>query len=142
MHRFPYPVKSLGDAVVESAIGAAAHDPRFPAVRPAELDALLVEVSALTRPETLEYRSPKELPGLVRIGTDGLMISIRGAGGLLLPQVATEFHMGPEEFLSQACLKAGLMPDAWLTDKVTVQRFQAEVFGETAPRGAVKRELG
>ncbi|MDA4135250.1 MAG: TIGR00296 family protein [Thaumarchaeota archaeon] len=138
---FPYPVKRLGDAVVEASISAAAHDPRFPPVLPDELDGLLVEVSALTRPQKIVYRSPKELPAMVRVGTDGLIVSAAGAGGLLLPQVATEYHMGPEEFLSQTCVKAGLMPDAWLTDRVTVQRFQAEVFGEGSPRGEVKREL-
>jgi hypothetical protein len=138
---FPYPVKRLGDAVVQAAISAAVHDPRFPPVQPDELDGLVVEVSALTKPEELEYRSPRELPALVRVGTDGLMVSAPGASGLLLPQVATEYHMEAEEFLSQTCIKAGLMPDAWLTDRVTVQRFQAEVFGEVSPRGEVKREL-
>lgn len=137
---FPYPVKRLGDAVVEAAISAAKHDPRFPPVQPDELDGLLVEVSALTKPERLTYKSPKELPGMVRIGVDGLMITAPGPGGLLLPQVATEYHMEAEEFLSQTCLKAGLMPDAWLTDRITVQRFQADVFGEVSPRGEVKRE--
>ena len=77
---------------------------------------------------------------MVRIGTDGLMITSPGPGGLLLPQVATEYHMGPEEFLSQTCVKAGLMPDAWLTDRLTLHRFQAEIFAEVSPRGEVKRD--
>ncbi len=139
---YPYPTKKLGEAVVEAAIAASAHDPRFPPVRANELERILVEVSALTKPETLAYRSPKDLPALVRVGTDGLIVSASGGSGLLLPQVATEYGMDSQEFLSQACLKAGLMPDAWLTDKLTVQTFQAEVFGETSPRGEVKKELG
>ncbi|MDA4122255.1 MAG: TIGR00296 family protein [Thaumarchaeota archaeon] len=138
----PYPTKRLGEAVVEAALAASARDPRFPPVKPNELDHLLVEVSALTKPEALTYRSPKDLPGLVRVGTDGLIVSGSGQSGLLLPQVATEYGMDSQEFLSQACVKAGLMPDAWLTDRLTVQTFQAEVFGEISPRGEVKRELG
>jgi uncharacterized protein len=138
---FPYPVKQLGEAVVEAAMSAAAYDPRFPRVEARELDALLVEVSALTKPEKVEYRSHKELPKQVRIGVDGLMVSAPGRSGLLLPQVATEYDLSPEEFLTQTCLKAGLRGDAWITDKITVQRFQAEVFTETSPRGKVKREL-
>jgi uncharacterized protein len=138
---FPYPVKILGDAVVESAINAAMHDPRFPQVEPRELDGLLVEVSALTSPEKLEPGSPKRLPELVRIGVDGLIVSGFGTSGLLLPQVAVEYRLKPEDFLSETCIKAGLTPDAWLTDKVIVQRFQAEVFTETSPRGEVAREL-
>ena len=138
---FPYPVKQLGEAVVEAAISASAYDPRFPKVEPRELDGLLVEVSALTKPEGVQYGSPKELPKQVRIGVDGLIVSTPRTSGLLLPQVATEYHLSAEDFLSQACLKAGLPADAWLTDKIIVQRFQAEVFSETSPRGKVKREL-
>jgi hypothetical protein len=138
---FPYPIKELGEAVVEAAMSAAAYDPRFPKVEPRELDGLLVEVSALTRPEKMEQSSPKELARHVRIGVDGLIVSNAAASGLLLPQVATEYKMSPEDFLSNTCLKAGLPADAWLTDKIIVQRFQAEVFSETSPRGKVKREL-
>ncbi|MDA4135855.1 MAG: TIGR00296 family protein [Thaumarchaeota archaeon] len=139
---FPYPIKELGEAVVEASISAAAYDPRFPKVEPTELDGLLVEVSALTKPEKLEWSSPKELPKRVRIGVDGLIVSNALTSGLLLPQVATEYKLSPEDFLSDTCLKAGLRADSWLTDKIVVQRFQAEVFSETSPRGKVKRELG
>ena len=137
---FPYPVKQLGEAVTEAAMSAAAYDPRFPKVEPRELDGILVEVSALTRPEKIEFGSPDELQKHVRIGVDGLIISLGGRSGLLLPQVATEYGLSSKEFLTQACLKAGLPGDAWLREKVTVQRFQAEVFSEAAPRGKVKRE--
>ena len=138
---FPYPIKQLGEAVVEASISASAYDPRFPRVEPGELDGLLVEVSALTRPENVEHSSPKELPKHVRIGVDGLIVSAPGRSGLLLPQVATEHKFSSEDFLTQTCLKAGLPADAWLTGRITVQRFQAEVFSETSPRGKVKREL-
>ena len=138
---FPYPVKQLGEAIVEAAMSAAAYDPRFPRVEPRELDGLLVEVSALTRPEKVEYASHRDLPKQVRIGVDGLIVSAPGRSGLLLPQVATEYKFSPEDFLTQTCLKAGLPADAWITDKIIVQRFQAEVFTETSPRGKVVREL-
>jgi len=131
---FAMPVRPLGDAVFEAAIGAASHDPRFPPVRSDELDQLLVEVSALTEPELLKCKS-QDLPNHVRIGTDGLIVSSPGSGGLLLPQVATEMKFTPEDFLAHTCVKAGLFPDAWLNEGVKVQRFQAEVFAETSPRG-------
>ncbi len=132
----PYPVKPLGEAVFDAAVGAATRDPRFPRVEPDELDSLTVEVSALTAPETLEG-PPPELPKQVRIGTDGLIVSGMGTSGLLLPQVASDMGLTPEAFLSLTCEKAGLFPNAWLTPKVRVLRFQAEVFGEATPRGAV-----
>jgi len=133
----PYPVKPLGEAVFDAAVGAATRDPRFPRVEAYELDSLTVEVSALTEPEAVEC-PPLELPTRVRIGTDGLIVTGMGASGLLLPQVASEMRLTPEAFLSLTCEKAGLFPDAWLTPRVKVLRFQAEVFGEEAPRGAVE----
>lgn len=132
----PYPVKPLGEAVFEAAVGAATRDPRFQRVEPQELDTLTVEVSALTQPEELKVR-PADLPKHVRIGTDGLIVSGMGTSGLLLPQVATEYEASPETFLSMTCEKAGLFPDSWLRGNLVVRRFQAEVFTEMTPRGAV-----
>jgi uncharacterized protein (TIGR00296 family) len=133
---FPFPVKRLGDAIREAAIAAASEDPRFPPVTREELGSILVEVSVLTPPE--DFDAPrKELPAHVRIGRDGLLVSDSQSSGLLLPQVATEFGMDQLEFLSQACMKAGLSPDAWLLPRTRVQVFQAEVFAEKSPRGEV-----
>ena len=122
--------------MVESAVGAAWRDPRFPKVVAGELDELLVEVSALTQPELIKSE-PIDLPQQVRVGTDGLIVSHPGKSGLLLPQVASEMKLRPQEFLSLTCQKAGLFPDSWLTGNVEVQRFQAEVFAEASPRGPV-----
>jgi uncharacterized protein len=128
-----YPTKPLGEAIVEAAIGAAGYDPRFSRVEPRELGAILVEVSALTKPEQLRYSSPLELPHLVKTGVDGLIVSNSYTSGLLLPQVATEYNMNSEDFLSHTCLKAGLRADAWLTKGLTIQKFQAEIFSEASP---------
>ena len=49
--------------------------------------------------------------------------------GLLLPQVATEWHWNAETFLAHTCHKAGLPRDAW-QHGAKVWRFEAEVFGE------------
>jgi len=135
---FPYPVKKLGDAIRESAVAAASEDPRFPPVGREELDSIIVEVSILTLPKDLDAPR-REMPSRVRIGKDGLMISRSYNSGLLLPQVATEFGMDQVEFLPQACVKAGLPPDAWLDPATRVQVFQAEIFAEKKPRGEVVR---
>jgi uncharacterized protein (TIGR00296 family) len=79
----------------------------------------------------------KDLPSKIRVGEDGLMISTASAGGLLLPQVATEQGWEAEEFLNQACLKAGLSPDSWLLPTTKVETFQADIFAEKTPRGEV-----
>ena len=139
---FPYPVKPLGEAIQAAAVAASTEDPRFPPVARGELDSVVVEVSILTKPEVLGSPSPRDLPKIVRVGVDGLIISRLGMSGLLLPQVATEFGMDAVEFLSQACMKAGLPPDSWLDRETEVQTFQAEIFAETSPHGKVERGSG
>ena len=136
---FPYPVKALGEATVDAAVAAALDDPRFNPVGKDELANIVVEVSVLTPPETISVGPRAELPSKLRIGRDGLMVSTRYTSGLLLPQVATEYGMAPDEFLCQTCLKAGLPPDAWLSEDTVVQRFQAEIFAEDTPNGAVAK---
>lgn len=138
---FPYPVKPLGAAISEAAVAAATEDPRFPPLSNSELAGVVVEVSILTPPRPLAAVTPRDLPSKVRIGIDGLIVSRFGMSGLLLPQVANEFGMDQTEFLSQACMKAGLPPDSWLDRETKVQTFQAEVFAEKEPRGMIEREL-
>jgi hypothetical protein len=125
----------LSEAIQAAAVAAASEDPRFPPVRPEELDRITVEVSVLTPPADLGAPRRRDLARAVRVGTDGLIVSRSHDSGLLLPQVATEFGLDATEFLSQACLKAGLPPDAWLEEGTRVQVFQAEVFAESSPGG-------
>ena len=136
---FPYPVKKLGEAIQEATVMAASEDPRFHPVGSGELRSIVVEVSVLTHPTAVHAQRRQDIPGQVRIGEDGLIMSRAHFSGLLLPQVATEFGLGPEEFLSEACMKAGLPPDAWLDKETEVQVFQAEIFAEKGPKGDVER---
>jgi len=136
---FPYPVKPLGEAVQEAAVSASSQDPRFPPVRVKELDKIVVEVSVLTLPVALDVKRRQDMPSKVRVGEDGLIVSTALASGLLLPQVATEYGMDAEEFLSSVCMKAGLAPDSWLLPSTTVLTFQADIFGERTPRGEIGR---
>jgi uncharacterized protein (TIGR00296 family) len=136
---YPEPVAPLIEALTESAMSAATRDPRFPPVRPAELESIKVEVSLLTPPEEIETRTPADLPAEVSIGEDGLIVQRDWARGLLLPQVPVEWGWEAEEFLSQACMKAGLSPDSWHLPGTKIFRFRAEVFSELEPRGPVER---
>lgn len=136
---FPYPVMPLCDAVREATIAAASQDPRFPPVSKEELPLVLVEVSVLTTPVPLSPERRTLLPSMVEVGRDGLMVSNGRSSGLLLPQVAVEYGMKADEFLSEACMKAGLTPDAWLDSEVKVSKFQADIFAESEPGGEVER---
>lgn len=138
---FPLPVFALADAIPRAALAAAVDDPRFPTVRASELGALVIEVSVLSVPEPIPSRRPDDRVAAVRVGRDGLIVEGLGSSGLLLPQVAPEQGWTSEEFLDGVCEKAGLPTRAWRDLRVTVKRFEAEVFGESAPGGPVVREV-
>ena len=114
---------TLAEEIARVAVCAAREDPRFAPVGPAELDDLDVEVSVLG---PLEEIDPGD-PSAFEIGRHGLVVEKGRRRGLLLPQVATEWGWDREQFLSQACAKAGLPPDAWRRG-AKVYRFAADVF--------------
>ncbi|AIF69704.1 hypothetical protein PAP_06535 [Palaeococcus pacificus DY20341] len=136
---FPLPIYPLVKATIKAAIYAAVDDPRFPPVKPEELDSLTIEVSVLTPPEIIEGK-PSERPKKIKVGRDGLIVERGIYSGLLLPQVPIEWGWDEEEFLAETCWKAGLPPDCWLDEETKVYRFTAEIFGEEHPKGPIKRK--
>jgi hypothetical protein len=136
----PYPTNPLVEAVIDSAVDAAVNDPRFSPVRARELSGLKVEVSILTLPKEVKVRSPLEYKEKVKVGRDGIIIEWGMGAGLLLPQVPVEERWNVEEYLSYGCMKAGAPPDLWLTSKIKLYTFQAIVFEEESPKGAVRRK--
>jgi len=133
----PLPVMSLQTAVIESA-QSVTRDPRFPALKETELDAIIVEVTVLTKPELITVKQPKEYPLHIDIGRDGLIVEQSFYKGLLLPQVPVEQEWDTEEYLSHTCMKAGLPPDAWFDANTKISKFQGQIFTETKPHGPVK----
>jgi hypothetical protein len=114
--------------VMEMAVEAATRDPRFPPVKPFELPALSIEISALTPLRTIASIDE------IRVGRDGIYV-IKGRNrGVLLPQVAVDYGWDRDTFLSQTCVKAGLPPDAWRKGDLTIQTFTAQIFSEGEKR--------
>lgn len=127
---FPYPVFPLGEAVCEAAVSAALHDPRFYPVQESELADIRVEVTVLTPPAVLDCPAEKR-PQNITVGRHGLIASIGSRSGLLLPQVAEEYHWNAEEFLRQTCRKAGLHPEEWKNEECVIQTFEGQIFTES-----------
>jgi AmmeMemoRadiSam system protein A len=113
----------LVTTVQRMAIAAATSDPRFPSVKAHELSKLRLEISVL---------SPLQpsLPEKIEVGVHGIYITQKHHRGVLLPQVATEYHWDRETFLQHTCLKAGLPPEAYKDPSTVIETFTAEVFGE------------
>lgn len=116
------PIKPLAEVVQEMAVAAAFQDPRFPPLSAKELDRIDLEISVLT--PLVQVSDPQE----IEVGRHGLVVERGYRRGLLLPQVATEYHWDRQTFLEHTCLKAGLPPDAWRDPQTRIYRFGAEVF--------------
>ena len=116
------PVGSVYRAVIETARAAAFEDTRFYPVTLEEARRLEAELSILSPPRPI-------LAEEVEVGRHGLLVSMSGQRGLLLPQVPTERNWDRTTFLEQTCRKAGLPLDAWKQGAM-IEAFTAEVFGE------------
>jgi AmmeMemoRadiSam system protein A len=118
----------LWQTVAHMAGAAATEDYRFlgDPITADEVPQLSIDISVLSPME--EIANPLD----IELGVHGIyVIGPGGRAGTYLPQVATEFAMSKEEFLSSCCAhKAGLPADAWRTGLATVYTYTAEVFGE------------
>jgi len=119
---YVFPVSSVYRAVAETARAAAFDDSRFRPVTLEEAPNLEISLSILS---SLKLIRPEE----VEVGRHGLLVSMAGQRGLLLPQVPLEHEWDRITFLEQTCRKAGLPPDAWQKG-ATLEAFTAEVFGD------------
>jgi AmmeMemoRadiSam system protein A len=119
---YVFPVYPLYRAVFETARAAASQDTRFAPVTLEEAPRLQLSLSVLSAivPITADQ---------IEIGKHGLLVSLDGQRGLLLPQVPVEHHWDRVTFLQQTCRKAGLRNDAWQKG-ATLEAFTAEVFGD------------
>ncbi len=116
------PVSPVYRAVADTARAAAFEDTRFRPVTLSEASQLEIELSILSPPQAITVEA-------IEIGRHGLLISMAGQRGLLLPQVPIEHNWDRTTFLEQTCRKAGLPLDA-LKRGATLEAFTAEVFGE------------
>jgi AmmeMemoRadiSam system protein A len=113
----------LYQVVAKMARSAALEDFRFLPVGEREVRDIHIEISVLTVPQRVQ--SIQE----IKVGTHGLIVQQGSSRGLLLPQVASEWGWGTQEFLEHTCEKAGLPRDAWRKG-AAIFAFSAEVFGE------------
>jgi AmmeMemoRadiSam system protein B/AmmeMemoRadiSam system protein A len=118
---FIEPIYPLVQAVIQTAYFAALRDMRFEPVSTAELKDLEVEISVLS-----PLQRCTDI-GQIIVGKHGLVISRGGQKGLLLPQVAVENGWTRDQFLEEACLKAGLPSDAWKKG-AEIETFEAVIF--------------
>jgi AmmeMemoRadiSam system protein A len=115
--------RTLAEIVHDMALAAAFEDPRFPPLAAHELASLDIEISVLSKLRPTP-------PEAILAGYHGVSVALNGRKGVFLPQVAREAGWDRDTLLAQACLKAGLPPDAWRDPAVEISAFTAEIFGE------------
>lgn len=102
----------IADEIIQNAISAGMEDPRFYPVEEEELDRLIYSVDVLGEPEkvqSIEELDPKRY---------GVIVEKGARRGLLLPDL--KGINTPEEQVSTALKKAGILPD----ERYTIERFE------------------
>jgi len=102
--------------VINNAIAAATRDPRFPPMRPRELDDLAIDVSVLHPPEPID--SPRQLD----VQQFGVIVQRGYRRGLLLPDIPGIDDVATQ--ISYARMKAGIGPK----EPVELFRFRVEKY--------------
>ena len=115
---------NLHSTIVNMAVSAGWHDPRFPSLTKEEIDELDIEISVLSPLQQINDINE------IETGKHGIFITKDHNRGVLLPQVATEYGWDTITFLENTCIKAGLSPNAWKDENVRIDIFSAEIFNE------------
>ncbi|MCL5673936.1 MAG: AmmeMemoRadiSam system protein A [Deltaproteobacteria bacterium] len=109
--------------IYKMAYEAAFNDPRFRPLDSLEINNISIEISVLSPLEKISSFDE------IIIGKHGLYIMKGPYHGVLLPQVATEYHMNKTQFLEAVSQKAGLPNDAY-KENADIYIFSAEIFSE------------
>lgn len=120
-------IRPLADTVVHCAAAAATEDPRFEALRPAEVPGLTIEITLLGPPFEVHDRSQ------VILGRHGLMAARGSRRGVLLPQVATQNGFDLTRFIRETLKKAELPPDALERGDASLSAFEGEMIVGNPP---------
>jgi AmmeMemoRadiSam system protein A len=119
-----FPTAPLYETVIEMTEAAASRDRRVAAIASSELSEIRIDISVLSP------LRPASDPLRLEIGKHGLYVASGGKHGVLLPQVATQYGWDMETFLSQTCVKAGLLKSAWKQPETKVSSFIALIMEE------------
>ena len=104
--------ENLAQEIVQNAVSAGTRDPRFPAVRPDELEGLEYSVDVLGKPE------PVDSPAQLDPRRYGVIVSCGGRRGLLPPDLDGVDSV--EEQLAIARQKGGIRAD----EPYKIERFK------------------
>jgi len=120
--------RPLAEDVVDNAFKSAFKDPRFPPLRPEEMDGLTLSLSVLTPPIPMVFQDQEHMLAQLRPRVDGLIIEDGGRRALFLPSVWEQLP-DKHQFLAHLKAKAGMAADHW-SPGFKASRFQAVEIGK------------
>jgi len=124
------PHEPLYENVLRNVVLAATRDPRFPPVRPSEVDEITIEISVLDSPRPLAFSGPDDLISKLVPGQDGVTLTTRYGKSTYLPQVWEDLP-DPVQFMSSLCQKQGAPSDIWRSDPtIRVEIYHVFHFSE------------
>jgi AmmeMemoRadiSam system protein A len=121
--------RALAVDVRENALAAAFRDPRFPPLSAAEFATLSIEVSLLSRPQSVFFATEAELRARLVPGVDGVTVELGPQRATFLPQVWDTLP-DPVEFLAALKAKAGLPAGFW-SPRLNVSLYRATKWKES-----------
>ena len=118
-----YPRQELWKDVVENSRNAAFSDPRFKSLSKDEFKKVKIEVSVLSTPKKITYKTEQELKKKVK--GKGVIIKKGWNSATYLPQVWEDLP-DVNKFLTSLCQKAGLSGLAWKNLDLEIMVYDAE----------------
>ena len=125
------PDGTIYESVCRNAVQAAFHDSRFRPLNRREMESIQIDISILTPPQPLHYKTGDDLLTQLRPKVDGVTIRHGMNSATFLPQVWKQLP-DPEQFLGQLCRKAGLDTDIWREGLLEVEIYQVQCVKEDA----------
>ena len=118
----------LAQTVANAAFSSAFRDARFAPLDVTEGSEICIEISVLSELEPLDVSDREDLVEQLSSAQDGFLLEDAGYRATFLPKV-WQMVSGPDEFLDQLLVKAGLPIDYW-SETICFKRFSAFSFGE------------
>jgi len=123
------PTQELYKNVIGNARAAAFSDPRFPPLKPDELDKIKIEISIIGSPQKLALSDKDAMLRHLEKNKPGVIIKKGPRQATFLPQVWQQLP-NPADFLTHLCHKAGLGPNEWKND-LEIEIYDVEKIKET-----------
>ena len=122
--------RPLLDDVRHNAVAAAFQDPRFPPLSKEEFAEVQIEVSLLSPPAPIIFKSEVDALAQLHPGQDGVILEYGRSRATYLPQVWAQLPE-PADFVRHLKEKAGLPADFW-SDDIRLSRYSVRKYSEGA----------